>query len=33
VSIVFGLMTARIPFQIGGRYQQTVLARFQRVWK
>lgn len=33
VSIVFGLMTARIPFQIGGRYQQTVVARFQRVFK
>lgn len=33
VSIVFGLMTARIPFQIENRYRRTVVASFQRVWK
>ncbi len=33
VSLVFGLMTARIPFQVGGRYRKKVVERWQRVWR
>lgn len=33
VSIVFGLMTARIPFQLGGRYRQGIVERWQKVWR
>ena len=32
VSIVFGLMTARIPFQLGGRYREHVVRGLERVW-
>jgi len=33
VSIVFGLMTARIPFQIGSRYEAKFFENLRTVWK
>jgi uncharacterized membrane protein YjjB (DUF3815 family) len=33
VSIVFGLMTARLPFQVGGEYKAYVLQGIQRAFR
>ena len=33
VSIVFGLMTARIPFQVGVKAEEKVLESWRTVWK